>query len=136
MIPRGLAAFAGAGAASALLLGAYLWWGTLQEPEPALGPALGVEVRGEVSGGSPVAFDVVNTGTVTLDLGAGFGWRVTDLSGVLIYGPVDAVLEDLEPGESRGITWAQVNHAGDRVPPGIYKIVAGPPEAAATVVVP
>ncbi|MDA7943483.1 MAG: hypothetical protein MPJ06_05685 [Nitrosopumilus sp.] len=137
MIPRGLAAFAGAGAASALLLGASLWWDALQEPEPAVGPALGVEVRGDISRGSPVAFGVVNTGTVPLELGAGFGWRVTDLSGILIYGPVDGDLYgSLGPGESRELVWWQVNHAGDQVPAGIYKIVAGPPEAAATVVVP
>ena len=43
-------------------------------------------------------------GTVAVDIGAGFGWRVAALSGVLIDGPVDAVLENRKPGESRGIT--------------------------------
>lgn len=133
MIPASLAAFIAVGASSGLLFGAYLEGARDDGPVFVDGPSVTILLhKAQYAPGEPVTFDIVNSGTTVVDLGG--GWRVTDLSGVGIYGRGEGSGR-LGPGERAESSWGQLNDSGEQVTGGIYRITVDEPRASVTVTI-
>ncbi|MEK0330901.1 MAG: hypothetical protein QQN49_06645, partial [Nitrosopumilus sp.] len=74
--------------------------------------------------GEEIKIRIVNSGTVPLIFSdASYGFKITGLSGVLMYSPVSAqVISQLEPGDEAEFSWDQIKNNGDTALEGLYKI--------------
>lgn len=115
--------FMAAGAASGLIAGLLLMdtsGGNIQYVE---GPSITVETdRRDYHRGDAVIAVIVNSGSVPLASDNSWSFRVTGLSGMLMYEAPIPVARDLEPGLRDSITWDQIKTDGDAALEGLYRI--------------
>lgn len=72
--------------------------------------------------GEPIQIRIVNTGTTHLETANFWNFRITGLSGMLMYGIDDSTSMVLPPGSDNTITWNQTKNDGDVVLEGLYRI--------------
>ena len=114
--------FMAAGAASGLLVGLLLIdtsGGNIQYVE---GPSITVETDSrDYHRGDTVTAIIVNSGSVPLASDDSWGFRVTGLSGMLMYESIPQA-KTLEPGLRDLVTWNQTKTDGDAALEGLYRI--------------
>lgn len=78
--------------------------------------------RRDYQRGDMVTAVIVNSGSVPLESDGSWGFRVTGLSGMLMYEAVGDGEGVLEPGMRTTMTWDQVKDDGDAALEGLYRI--------------
>ena len=112
-----------AGAASGLLAGLLLMDTSGEGIVYVEGPAITVDTdRRDYQRGDPVTVIIVNSGSVPLESDGSWGFRVTGLSGMLMYETVGDGADMLEPGMRTAMTWDQIKNDGDAALEGLYRI--------------
>ncbi len=88
------------------------------------GPSLTVFTeKSDYKKGEPVSVTIVNSGSTPLYFEDKYGFKVTGLSGMVIFSPVISQADIvLEPRQEAQIVWDQKNNDGRQVFDGIYKI--------------
>lgn len=91
------------------------------------GPSISIVTeKSNFKKGELIKITIVNSGTVPLTSNTtGFGFKITGLSGILIYSP-DVGMEEssLDPGGKIGFHWYQIKDDGNAALEGLYKISA------------
>ena len=112
-----------AGAASGLLAGLLLMnisGGNIQHVE---GPSITVETDSrDYHRGDTVTAIIVNSGSVPLASDDSWSFRVTGLSGMLMYEAAVPQAKTLEPGLRDLMMWNQTKTDGDVALEGLYRI--------------
>ena len=112
-----------AGAASGLIAGLLLMetsGGPIQYVE---GPSITVETdRRDYHRGDTITAIIVNSGSVPLTSNDSWGFRVTGLSGMLMYEVAEHETSTLAPGLSDAMVWNQIKTDGDTALEGLYRI--------------
>lgn len=112
-----------AGAASGLLAGLLLMDTSGGGIVYVEGPSITVDTdRRDYQRGDLVTAVIVNSGSVPLESDGSWGFRVTGLSGMLMYEAVGAGADVLEPGMRATVTWDQIKDDGDAALEGLYRI--------------
>jgi len=120
---RTLGIFMAAGAASGLLAGLLLMDTSGGGIVYVEGPSITVDTdRRDYQRGDLVTAVIVNSGSVPLESDGSWGFRVTGLSGMLMYEAVGAGADVLEPGMRATVTWDQIKDDGDAALEGLYRI--------------
>ena len=78
--------------------------------------------RSDYQRGDLVTAVIVNSGSIPLESDGSWGFRVTGLSGMLMYEAVGDGEGVLEPGMRTTMTWDQVKADGDAALEGLYRI--------------
>lgn len=93
-----------------------------QELSYGQGALLGITADSErYKQGEPVLIRTINTGTVPLGDGKSWEFRVSGLSGVLMYNTSWAHMT-LEPGEDHILMWNQTKNDQSQALEGLYRI--------------
>ena len=112
-----------AGAASGLLAGLLLMDTSGGGIVYVEGPSITVDTdRRDYQRGDLVTAVIVNSGSVPLESDGSWGFRVTGLSGMLMYEAVGSGVDVLEPGMRTTVMWDQVKDDGDAALEGLYRI--------------
>ena len=75
--------------------------------------------------GDSIRITVINSGTVPLYFpNSSFGFKITGLSGMLIYSPPLPTVSSLDPKEETEFVWNQTKNDGGQALEGLYKIHA------------
>ena len=112
-----------AGAASGLLAGLLLMDTSGGGIVYVEGPSITVDAdRRDYQKGNMVTAIIVNSGSVPLESDGSWGFRVTGLSGMLMYEAVGGEADVLEPGLRATMTWDQIKDDGDAALEGLYRI--------------
>ena len=115
--------FMAAGAASGLLAGLLLMDATGGNIQYVEGPSITVETdRRDYHRGDAVTAVIVNSGSVPLASDDSWSFRVTGLSGMLMYEAAIPEAKMLEPGLRDSMTWDQTKTDGDAALEGLYRI--------------
>ena len=128
MYAKSLAVFVVVGVVAGLAFGLYLvdarHAGQLVFVE---GSSLSIVTeKSDFKKGEPIQVRIVNSGTTPLTFpDTSYGFRITGLSGILMYAPAGGDLEsNLEPRQEVEFVWDQVKIDGDMALEGLYKIHA------------
>ena len=112
-----------AGAASGLLAGLLLMNTSGGGIVYVEGPSITVDTdRRDYQRGDLVTAVIVNSGSVPLESDGSWGFRVTGLSGMLMYEAAGSGADVLEPGMRTTVMWDQVKDDGDAALEGLYRI--------------
>lgn len=112
-----------AGATAGLLAGLLLMDYSGRSVVYVEGPSISVETdRRDYGRGDQVNILVVNSGSVALESDDSWGFRVTGLSGMLMYEAADGAAEVLAPGKNTTLVWNQIKNDGDVALEGLYRI--------------
>ena len=111
------------GAAAGLAAGLLLMDATGGEVTYVEGTSLSVATdKSDYKRGEPVSIRIVNTGTVPLESEEAWGFRITGLSGMLMYTIPEGAVGRLDPGLDTTLVWNQTKTNGDAVLEGLYRI--------------
>ena len=89
------------------------------------GPSVSIVTeKSDFKKGEAINIRIVNSGTTLLTFSDdSYGFRITGLSGILMYTPTTAqVMSSLEPGDEISFSWDQIKNDGDVALEGLYKI--------------
>lgn len=111
------------GAAAGLAAGLFLMDATGGDVTYVEGTSLSVATdKSDYKRGEPVSIRIVNTGTVPLESEEAWGFRITGLSGMLMYTMPGGAAGRLDPGLDTVLVWNQTKTNGDAVLEGLYRI--------------
>ena len=112
------------GAAAGLAVGLFLMDATTGgEVTYVEGTSLSVATdKSDYKRGEPVSIRIVNTGTVPLESEEAWEFRITGLSGMLMYAMPGGAAGRLDPGLDTILVWNQTKTNGDAVLEGLYRI--------------
>ena len=118
-----LAIFMSVGAAAGLAAGLLLMDITGGEITHVDGLSISIATdKSDYKLGEPVSVRIVNTGSVPLESGEAWRFRITGLSGMLMYSEPGHAPAKLDPGLETTLVWDQTKNDGDTALEGLYRI--------------